>query len=231
MQGDDRVRHCAECKLNVYNLAALTNAEVEELLANREGRLCLRLYQRRDGTFLTQDCPAQFKVKIRRISRIAGAALAGAMTVAGAAAQTSTPNKLSAAVQHKEGILQLDITDEAGAAISNAQIRVYDSTWHEKLSAHSLDNGILKTSLPSGEYWLDITSPGFKKFRQSLTMSHDESVTIHLEVDMTLLQGGEMSGPGGFVEPEPLDLPTALIQPRLNVTPLPPASQKRSPKK
>jgi hypothetical protein len=72
MVGNDRVRHCAECNLNVYNFAEMSSAEVEELIANREGRLCARFYQRRDGTILTKDCPVGFQMKVRRISRSYG---------------------------------------------------------------------------------------------------------------------------------------------------------------
>ena len=46
MEGDERVRHCAECKLNVYNFAEMTRDEVRALLARSEGRVCARLYRR-----------------------------------------------------------------------------------------------------------------------------------------------------------------------------------------
>jgi len=57
MEGDDRVRFCPECELNVYNLSAMTEEKALKLVEEREGRLCVRLYQRRDGTVLTTDCP------------------------------------------------------------------------------------------------------------------------------------------------------------------------------
>ena len=57
MQGDDRVRHCQECKLNVYSLSEMTRKDAERLIAKSEGRLCVRFYRRADGTILTRDCP------------------------------------------------------------------------------------------------------------------------------------------------------------------------------
>jgi hypothetical protein len=57
MAGDEKVRACADCKLNVYNLSAMTEAEAQELVKQREGRLCVRFYLRPDGTALTRDCP------------------------------------------------------------------------------------------------------------------------------------------------------------------------------
>src|SRR5262249_46221013 len=57
MEGDDRVRFCGRCRKNVYNLSEMTEAEAQRLLVDKEGRLCARLYRRRDGTVLTKDCP------------------------------------------------------------------------------------------------------------------------------------------------------------------------------
>ena len=44
MVGDERVRHCAACNLDVYNFSAMASAEVEQIVAEREGRLCCLLY-------------------------------------------------------------------------------------------------------------------------------------------------------------------------------------------
>jgi hypothetical protein len=57
MSGDDRVRFCGGCEKNVYNLSAMTRADAEALVREREGRLCVRFYRRQDGTVLTADCP------------------------------------------------------------------------------------------------------------------------------------------------------------------------------
>jgi hypothetical protein len=57
MRGDDRARHCALCNLNVYNVEGLTSFEVRSLFQRSEGRVCMRLFQREDGTLITKDCP------------------------------------------------------------------------------------------------------------------------------------------------------------------------------
>jgi len=77
MYGDGRKRFCGECKLNVYNLSGMTRDEVEALIMNAEGRLCVRFYQRRDGTMITQDCPVGWaRVKQRtRLYMTAAASL------------------------------------------------------------------------------------------------------------------------------------------------------------
>src|SRR5215470_19110558 len=57
MYGNDRVRFCGQCNLNVYNLSAMTRDEAEDLIRRTEGRLCVRFYRRLDGTILTANCP------------------------------------------------------------------------------------------------------------------------------------------------------------------------------
>ncbi|MBI1369885.1 MAG: hypothetical protein GC162_14670 [Planctomycetes bacterium] len=57
MRGDDRVRHCGQCQLNVYHLSDMTRGEAEALIASHEGRLCVQFYRRADGRILTRRCP------------------------------------------------------------------------------------------------------------------------------------------------------------------------------
>lgn len=78
MAGDERKRHCGECKLNVYNLSGMTKYDAENLLRLSEGRLCVRYFQRPDGTVLTQDCPigwAKAKQRMKAFAAAAGALL------------------------------------------------------------------------------------------------------------------------------------------------------------
>ena len=73
MFGDERVRFCAQCQLNVYNLSEMLKAEAELLIGRNEGRLCVRYYQRRDGSIITQNCPVGLRAIKQRVSRIATA--------------------------------------------------------------------------------------------------------------------------------------------------------------
>lgn len=57
LRGDERVQFCGQCKLYVYNLLALTKEEAEKLIAEKEGKLCARIYRRSDGTIITENCP------------------------------------------------------------------------------------------------------------------------------------------------------------------------------
>ncbi len=75
MTGDDRVRFCSDCRLNVYNLSAMSREDAAALIAAKEGRLCVRFYRRADGTVLTQDCPVGLRLVRRKVA--AGVARAG----------------------------------------------------------------------------------------------------------------------------------------------------------
>jgi hypothetical protein len=78
MNGDERVRFCSLCKKNVYNLSSMTTDQVATLIQEKEGKLCGRFYQRKDGTLLTADCPvglAHYWKKARAIAVTVSAAL------------------------------------------------------------------------------------------------------------------------------------------------------------
>ena len=81
MVGDERKRFCGECKLNVYNLSGMTSYDAENLLRNSEGRLCVRYFQRPDGTVLTKDCPVGWARIKRRMAVTAGALCTVLLTI------------------------------------------------------------------------------------------------------------------------------------------------------
>src|SRR6185436_18341406 len=57
MNGDDRTRFCQHCQKHVFNLSAMSRTEAEQLVREKEGKLCGRFYQRHDGRMLTGNCP------------------------------------------------------------------------------------------------------------------------------------------------------------------------------
>jgi hypothetical protein len=83
MYGDERLRFCGECKLNVYNLSDMTKYDAENLFRLAEGRLCVRYYQRPDGTILTKDCPVGWARVKERVSVFAAAVLSLAVSLFG----------------------------------------------------------------------------------------------------------------------------------------------------
>ena len=76
MAGDERKRFCGDCKLHVYNLSGMTTYDAENLLRNSEGRLCVRYFQRPDGTILTENCPVGWAKAKQRMTAFTVAASA-----------------------------------------------------------------------------------------------------------------------------------------------------------
>lgn len=85
MEGDDKARYCAECRLHVFDLSAMDLEEAAETIALHSDGLCVRFFRRHDGTVLTRDCPVGVerkrqtrRVEIRRAACgfAAGASLA-----------------------------------------------------------------------------------------------------------------------------------------------------------
>src|SRR5262245_45218821 len=70
MRGDERTRFCDQCRLNVYNLSALSLPEIETLLRKQEGRLCVGLYRRQDGTYLVDNCPVGLRALRNGLRRV-----------------------------------------------------------------------------------------------------------------------------------------------------------------
>ena len=86
MTGDDFARHCRSCERTVYNLSAFTAEKAAELIAASEGRICVRMYRRRDGTVITRDCPIGRSELLRKRFRAAIIAVAswlGLLPIAG----------------------------------------------------------------------------------------------------------------------------------------------------
>jgi hypothetical protein len=64
--GDERIRYCGHCQLNVYNLTVMTPPEINQLLHRTNGRLCVRMYVRNDRTATLRDCPVGRENVVRR---------------------------------------------------------------------------------------------------------------------------------------------------------------------
>lgn len=184
MIGDDRVRHCQECKLNVYNLSEMSRREAEELIAGHEGRLCVRFYQRADGTVLTRDCPVGFRQLVRKASRVAGAALSALMSVSFCAAQT-TANGAPQATQNdqKKAGIMVTVIDPQGAVVPGAQVTAVQEGTGFPFTTVADSSGLAALQrLSPGAYRLEITAKWFKVSRTSLNITADkvEKITVKL---------------------------------------------------
>jgi Carboxypeptidase regulatory-like domain len=185
MNGDDRVRHCAECKLNVYNLSDMTRQEAEHFIAGHEGRLCIRFYRRADGTIITRDCPKGLQALIRSASRMAGAVLAAMMATAPVFAQShARPNPPDQA-ENKNAQLGLDVTvvDPTGALVPNARVTLCRCNGKAANDTSTDASGVARfRSLSKGTYEISVQAQGFRKNQQNVTIKKTETLQVKLQI-------------------------------------------------
>ena len=177
MVGDERVRHCAECNLNVYNLSAMTEQQVHDLITGSRGkRLCTRFYRRADGTILTQDCPWSLRALKQRASRIAAAMLAAMMSIGVAFGKNhsqQSPSQQAANRQARAGVWVM-VLDPQDALVPGADVRLIDSSGKQVQAKTSDSDALFFPPLPSGNYLLVIDAPGFHKFSQQVALKQDK---------------------------------------------------------
>jgi Carboxypeptidase regulatory-like domain len=164
MTGNNQVRHCSQCNLNVYNFSAMTSHEIETLISASEGqRLCGRLYQRADGTLLTQDCPVGLRTRIRRVTRRVGAALAAAMSfaVAAEASPQQSAGTMGKVVAVQTGF-NLAVLDASGAPVPHSRILLINAKTHKTVAENRTDNAgkFSFSHLPVGDYTAIVEAPG-----------------------------------------------------------------------
>jgi hypothetical protein len=79
MTGDNKVRFCGRCKLNVYNLPEMSREEVAAIVRQTGGQFCGRLYVRADRMATVRDCPrGAMRKRVRR-----GVMVAAVLLIAG----------------------------------------------------------------------------------------------------------------------------------------------------
>ncbi len=214
MSSDERIRRCSSCELNVYNISKMTKTEVEDLIGNREGRVCIRLYKRADGTVLTKDCPVGFRVYQKRVARFAGATLAtilGLFSVSFGQKEDKKPvdapkvKIVRTSNQNHKNNLSGVILDFQGAVIPGTEIKLYqkDLKNNFKVTSDAEGNYIFE-NVPAGKYDLEVNTPGFQSYRMNdLEINGGESLSININ-----LQQAAAEVVGIYLE-EPLIDPTS----------------------
>lgn len=193
MAGNEQVRFCNQCQLNVYNISVMTKKQAEELIAKTEGRLCTKLYSRTDGTIITRDCPYGLRAIKRRVARSAGAILSAILSFF--TTQTIVWADHDNCIHYKAKIVKLqsqecavsiqgtvfflkdEVLAEAEVTLSNEETK---RSYRQKTNAKGQFDF---SSLPTGSYNLSIFFRGFATFtKKNIAIKNNES--LQLEVMM-----------------------------------------------
>jgi hypothetical protein len=232
MAGDERVRHCDSCRLNVYNTAEMTRAEVEAMVLGREGRLCVRMYRRADGTVLTKDCPVGLRAYARRVGRLAAAA-AGAIFALCTATAAQTPRQAASggkvqSVSRCESVKGTGIcgtlTDVNGAVIPGVRLKLIslrDKT--VSVQASDMRGEFAFEDLKRGTYSLTAETTSFQKLVVKNIRVKDKGVT---EFIMTMEVGPIEQWVGLLADDFPpieatSDITTTIIRRKIESLPRP----------
>lgn len=67
MTGTEQIRFSNQCTKHVYNISAMNEAEVGELILRSESVPCLKLFRRKDGTIIFDNCPVVLRKARNRV--------------------------------------------------------------------------------------------------------------------------------------------------------------------
>jgi len=194
MAGDDRLRFCNQCNLNVYNLSAMTKAEAESVITNTEGRVCARFYRRADGMILTQDCPVGLRAIRKKVSRAAAAAFSALVSLLGgqaAFAQQQSKSESKVEVQktlrrYGQAAVEGTVTDIVHAAIVGVEVKLINERTKREITTRTNESGRFRfAEVESGAYAIQAHSPGFTELRSSGIKIEEEEV-VSLAVMLTV---------------------------------------------
>lgn len=191
MAGDERVRFCSVCNLNVYNFSSLTKREAEALITTTEGRLCARLYRRRDGTVITKDCPAGLRALRRRVSQKVAAvfALIGSLStmVLGQSGKKDNSCIPQTRVSQRdltstaeETILAGQVYDPAHALVPGAEVSLQNLATKEMRKSMTDEEGQFRfVGMPPGKYLIKIQVRGFARYElQDLIVKQKQATHV-----------------------------------------------------
>src|SRR6267142_5191546 len=145
MIGNDQVRFCEHCSLDVHNISLLTRSQAERLIARSKGRLCVQYHHDAAGRPVTLPVAQKLHRIGRRVSRIAAGAFTATLSVTSAVAQSSTsfqsgnsnpPNATQSNARWALGASVVGtVTDQNGAVIPGATVSVSNEEFNLALYA------------------------------------------------------------------------------------------------
>jgi uncharacterized protein YeeX (DUF496 family) len=208
MIGDNRVRHCALCNLNVYNFSEMTAREIRNLIAQREGRLCGRMFRRADGTILSRDCPRGLRAAAQRVSLWASAALSTLMAVGCASAPvakeqirirpdsqaslsaTSTDGLVQIQANKIETGLALTVTGLGDFIVAQASVTATPLAGGKDIVTGTTDErGKLSLPLKAGAYRVTIERTGFHPITRETDVTQGELTPLQFKLGQRVLMG------------------------------------------
>ncbi|HEX5703776.1 MAG TPA: ankyrin repeat domain-containing protein [Pyrinomonadaceae bacterium] len=200
MIGNDRVRFCEHCKLDVTNLSALTRPEAMRLVERAEGRLCVRFVTSPGGRLLTKQLPRKVHQIARRASRIAAGAFSATLTLSSAVQsqsgtgfesprQTPVATAVALPIAH-EATIAGTVRDPNGAVVMGASVILSRKGSGAAFVCVTGEDGSYKFSLlEPGQYTLIVDAASFapkEPIEIELPAASTKTVDLAVEVPQIL---------------------------------------------
>ena len=192
MAGGDRQRYCGLCELNVYNFSGMTAGEIERLVVKNEGRLCIRLHRRADGTVITKDCPVGIRAYRKRVTGFAAAAFAavlGLFSISfGQKEKSKDPHpqpKIERTFANSTTCeIRGKVTDQMGAVVPGAIIKFVGADRKETFQQTNDEGSFHTSALRAGIYKIEISQSGFRKYKiERFKLNPGEKVLMTFELE------------------------------------------------
>lgn len=179
MKGNDAVRFCEHCSMDVHDLTLMTEREALKLVRGSDGRLCVRFIRRPDGSVETAEPYQKLHLIRRRASRLVASAFGATLSLAASvAAQTPEPVEVSERVisslpykpngapesfqESGAAVLKGTIQDVNKAVIAGATVTLINESTKNPMTAVTNDEGeYCFQTLLGGSYTLMADAPGF----------------------------------------------------------------------
>ena len=201
MAGDDQVRFCKHCQLNVYNISEMTRAQGEKLIAASEGRICTKFYRRADGTIMTKDCPTAIRSIKRKVSRLASATLSAVIGIVSGHSNVMADGhqnckhyvaRVIRLTNQEKVFIAGKVKDVTGAVIEGAKIEIIDEKAVNKYISNTGSDGKYKVELPRGVYKIRVEMRGFSSFtHKGMDLQNGDSLQLDIEMQVGSMGGGD----------------------------------------
>jgi hypothetical protein len=183
MSGDDTIRFCPKCQLNVYNFAEMTEAKVNQLLIEREGKVCAKIYQRASGSLVTKDSPMAFRI-LPLLPGITDKLQPQTVDHLIGERQQIFPEPRPLPPSHPaETGITLLAYDPMGSAAAETPFFIQNHKTHSRNTAHTDPTGRLRfTGIPAGSYLLNCAAGSLAMPTQTIEVREGEVVAVEVEL-------------------------------------------------
>lgn len=188
MIGDDKTRLCLHCDKNIHNLEEMSAKEIEKLIFQSKGRVCVRL---------TRDERGQINTKNNRRTKIAASVLSATLSLSIMADAQSQPtdssqqnSQTNSKIVKNTSKISFTILDPMGVIIPNAQVKLVNDKTKQSFVVNTGEKGVAYfQNLPKGRYNIEATMTGFMTGRMSVVLKESSEPNIKMTLKVGVFIG------------------------------------------